>query len=227
MNWSGIDLSIQQFAQHVLASGALDPAWSVAGIALGNPTRTQTDAHAVSDGAGGAIVTWQDTDDVVARRVRANGQAEALRVLCNQPGQHGDPALIATHGAGAIVAWTDTRFMATSTDIFALQFTEAETVDVPPVVGTLSMAHPVPTPARTSTLLRYTLPHAGPVALEIVDVSGRRVRTLAREDQPAGEHAVPWDLRDDRGAPVPTGLYFVRLEAAGRSLAEKVLAIHS
>jgi len=225
VNWSGIDLSIQQFAQHVLASGALDPAWSVSGIALGNPTRTQLDAHAVSDGAGGAIITWQDTDDVVARRVRANGQAELLRVLCNQPGQHVDPALIATHGAGAIVAWTDTRFMATGTDIFALQFTEAETVDVPPVVSTLSMAHPVPMPARTSTLLQYVLPQPGRVALSIVDVTGRTVRTLATQDEAAGPHAVTWDLKDDRGAAVRSGVYFARLVAAGRSLGEKVLTI--
>ena len=115
--------------------------------------------------------------------------------------------------------------MATGTDIFALQFTEAETVDVPPVVSTLSMAHPVPMPARTSTLLQYVLPQPGRVALSIVDVTGRTVRTLATQDEAAGPHAVTWDLKDDRGAAVRSGVYFARLVAAGRSLGEKVLTI--
>jgi hypothetical protein len=33
--------------------------------------------------------------------------------------------------------------------------------------------------------------------------------------QPAGAHAVDWDLADEKGARVGSGLYFARLSVAG------------
>jgi flagellar hook assembly protein FlgD len=39
----------------------------------------------------------------------------------------------------------------------------------------------------------------------------------------AGAHSETWDGRDDRGALVPSGLYFVRLEAGGESRFQRLL----
>ena len=40
-----------------------------------------------------------------------------------------------------------------------------------------------------------------------------------------GEHSAVWDQRDDAGRVVSAGLYFVRFEAAGSKLGQKVILI--
>src|SRR5260221_220474 len=64
------------FAQHVLASGAVDPAWPVDGTAISAGNVLETRPIAVSDGAGGAVVTWQGFTvhlNMYAQHVKATG----------------------------------------------------------------------------------------------------------------------------------------------------------
>jgi hypothetical protein len=86
---------------------------------------------------------------------------------------------------------------------------------------------PVPSLARTSTTMRFELPRgaAGAYALDVFDVSGRRVRAVARGAAAPGRFEHSWDLRSDSGAPVPGGIYFVRLEFAGTLLAHRVVVL--
>ena len=140
--------------------------------------------------------------------------------------QQGDVALVATGGGGAIVTWTDTR-NGKDADIYAIQVLEVSTVDVPPGVAQpgIRFADPSPNPARASLTLRFALPHEAPVRLAIYDVTGRRVRELTSGAQAAGEHAVAWDLRDERGQAVGAGLYFARLEAEGSALTRRLATV--
>jgi len=68
-----------------------------------------------------------------------------------------------------------------------------------------------PNPFNPSTTLNFELDRAGGVELEVFDVAGRRVRTLARGGFPAGTHAVAWDGCDGEGSALPSGVYLVRL----------------
>jgi subtilase family serine protease len=93
----------------------------------------------------------------------------------------------------------------------------AQSVDVPapeapPAVSFLGPVLPNPFTARTT--IRFGLAQAAPVTLDIHDVAGRRVRSLA-EGTPyaAGAHALEWDARDDDGRGVRAGVYFCRLRA--------------
>ena len=49
------------------------------------------------------------------------------------------------------------------------------------------------------------------VAVEIFDLSGRRVRQLVSQPRSAGFYAETWDGRDEQGALVPPGLYLCRV----------------
>ena len=53
-----------------------------------------------------------------------------------------------------------------------------------------------------------------PVAVEIVDLAGRRVRRLFSGLQGGGSYAMPWDGVDGRGAALPPGIYLVRVTLA-------------
>ena len=59
--------------------------------------------------------------------------------------------------------------------------------------------------------MRYGLPQAGYVELDIVNILGQQVRTLVAAQQQAGWHRTVWDGRDDRGNLGPAGVYLYRL----------------
>jgi len=83
-----------------------------------------------------------------------------------------------------------------------------------------------PNPFKPLTTLTYDLARAGHVTLRIFDVSGRLVRRLVDESKEAGRYRVEWDGRDEKGAVMPSGIYFYRMETAGYSATQKMIMVH-
>ncbi|MDM7914959.1 MAG: C25 family cysteine peptidase [Candidatus Eisenbacteria bacterium] len=73
---------------------------------------------------------------------------------------------------------------------------------------------PNPFNPRLSILFRSA--HPGPVDLAIFDVGGRMVRSLVKGPVASGVHVAVFDGRDEAGRSLPSGIYFVRLDAADR-----------
>lgn len=82
-----------------------------------------------------------------------------------------------------------------------------------------------PNPFNPETLIAFELPWAAQVQLEVYDVLGRRVRTLASESYSAGTHSVMWNGRGDEGHPVAGGVYFARLVADGQQAVQRMLLV--
>lgn len=101
------------------------------------------------------------------------------------------------------------------------------TVDAPLAAASstgLWLAPPAPNPvAAGGAALRFALPEAGDVRLAVLDVTGRRVASLIDGPMAPGAHAARWDARDGGGEPVPAGVYFARLEAAGEVRTRKLI----
>ncbi len=109
------------YAQRVSATGALQWKADGVGVRSGSASRGDSINHRVSpDGAGGAIVTWQDFRsmegyDVYAQRIGPSGralwEADGIRVRGTEsPGSYAVSPDIVTDGAGgAIVTWQDFR----------------------------------------------------------------------------------------------------------------------
>ncbi len=125
------------YAQHVLASGAVDPAWPLDGQALCTASQSQQSPQIVSDGAGGAIVTWQDlrtgTTDIYAQRVMATGVVSPTwpangQVICGALSYQYGPMIASDGAGGAIIAWEDYR-SGTNYDIYAQHVLASGTVD--------------------------------------------------------------------------------------------------
>lgn len=106
-----------------------------------------------------------------------------------------------------------------------LTIVEADPTPSPgPAAGArFALYAPSPNPTAERCEVRFEVPREAPVSLRVFDVSGRRVRTLAARPFAAGAHSVAWDGRDDAGERAGSGVYFVRLEAAGHVATEKVL----
>ncbi|NNE07478.1 MAG: hypothetical protein HKN20_02825 [Gemmatimonadetes bacterium] len=71
-----------------------------------------------------------------------------------------------------------------------------------------------PNPFNPTTKIRFDLPVPARVDLAVYDLGGRLVRRLiAGETRPAGSQSVTWDGRNERGAPVGSGIYHYRFES--------------
>ncbi len=80
------------------------------------------------------------------------------------------------------------------------------------------LANAYPNPFNPSTTIEYTLPRAADVRITVYDVVGREVATLLNSSREAGRYSVSWNAADQA-----SGLYFVRMEAAGQADVTKVM----
>ena len=110
------------YAQRV--GQAITPKWTANGIAICAASGSQWYPTIISDGAGGAIVTWDDVRgasyDIYAQRVNSDGVTQWTGngvALCTAANNQRYPILASDGLGGAIVTWQDSR--GTSTDIYA------------------------------------------------------------------------------------------------------------
>ena len=82
--------------------------------------------------------------------------------------------------------------------------------DVP---GAFMLAQNYPNPFNPETQIVYALPERAPVRLEIFNVQGQKIRTLAEGEKTAGTYTVTWDGSLDGGIPAASGVYIYRLQA--------------
>lgn len=82
---------------------------------------------------------------------------------------------------------------------------------------------PAPNPFGRAVEIAFVLPTEGDVSIAVFDVQGARVKTLVEGRVQAGRHEVAWRGENAREQVVPAGVYFVRLDADGRSVVRKVV----
>jgi hypothetical protein len=87
----------------------------------------------------------------------------------------------------------------------------------------LAFSTPYPNPARALASFALALPSASETSIEAFDAAGRRVRTLASGVLAAGRQTIAWDLRDDAGRQLGSGLYLVRARIGTQVFIRRVM----
>lgn len=102
------------YAQHVNSNG--NTQWTPNGAAISTADGAQVVPQIISDGGGGAIITWHDyrsgDPDIYVQRVNSNGITQWTTdgvAICTTNGIHYSPELINDGTGGAIIAWEDYR----------------------------------------------------------------------------------------------------------------------
>lgn len=80
-----------------------------------------------------------------------------------------------------------------------------------------------PNPTADGLTIDFVLPGDGAVRVDLFDLTGRLVRTLVDGAGQAGVTSILWDGLGENGRPVAPGVYFLKLNAAGRSDSRKVM----
>lgn len=77
-----------------------------------------------------------------------------------------------------------------------------------------------PNPFNSGTVIRFSLPHAEFVTLNIFDAYGKPTALLISQNMPAGNHKVEWNAHDLAG-----GVYFYQLKAGSIIRTRKLLLL--
>lgn len=101
----------------------------------------------------------------------------------------------------------------------------AATVAAPPAVRGAVLEPNRPNPLNPGTEFAFRLERAGAVRLDVVDLQGRRVRSLCDGVLGPGRHTVIWDGRDDVARRVASGTYVYRLVTPESALGRKLVVV--
>jgi hypothetical protein len=82
-----------------------------------------------------------------------------------------------------------------------------------------------PNPFNPVTTFRFALPQAAHVTLEVYNIIGQKVTTLADREYPPGRHTVDWDSRTADGQEIASGVYFARITAGDYTATQKMVVV--
>ncbi len=93
-------------------------------------------------------------------------------------------------------------------------------IDELPIPDEITLDQNYPNPFNTRTIIKYKLASAAEVSIDIYDILGRKIDTLASGLHSAGEHTVIWDAGD-----LASGVYFYRLKAGEELRTNRMLLL--
>ncbi len=100
---------------------------------------------------------------------------------------------------------------------------ETEPVLIP--TRPLALRQNRPNPFNPATTIRFYLPDATDVSLDIFDVGGRHIATIFRGYSDKGIHDLVWEGYDRDGNEAASGIYFYRLRAGKKILTKKMVLL--
>ncbi len=151
---------------------------------------------------GVRLLVWSDTEPVAEVLVpEVKGGQYSFTV--QSWGDQEEAVLVIANGAAA-------RY---GCDYSVTAVTRYETATVPDRNESVVLFRNTPNPFEPFTLIEFEFPETRPVRLSVYDAQGRRVVDLFEGEASAGRHALFWRGTDERGMPMPAGLYYGRLES--------------
>jgi hypothetical protein len=140
---------------------------------------------------------------------------------------YGDYIGIAADSNYVYAAWADGRNSSTNPDIYlsrrALPSGVEELAEGRALPPELELAQNAPNPLRERTSISFALSRHGPVDLAVYDITGQEIRTLLKGERQAGFGTVQWDGKNEKGLPVPPGVYMYRLKAGTEVRTKKMV----
>jgi len=211
---------------HAMYDGA---AWQPVEKIVTGGFETATPTVAV-DGAGKVHVAWSDHRhvDTEIYTVAKSGSVwgdQARITTATEPSVL--PCVTADVAGKVSIVWTDQRHG--QADLFFIQSESGSgvPVDMPVAAGSrlVYLSRPYPMPFKSEARIAFSLAEAADIAMEVFDVKGRLVRTIADGAYAAGDHSVTWDGRDTRGGAAAPGVYFIRCASANDRHVRRVVLV--
>ncbi|MBI5470738.1 MAG: T9SS type A sorting domain-containing protein [Ignavibacteriae bacterium] len=208
--------------------------WSLNGVPICIAANDQDWANPISDGNGGAIISWEDertggtSRNVYAQRVNATGAVQWTLngvAIGTASGYKSFSQILPVGSGDGIITWGDERSGSDDRNIFAQRInangslTSVRFAEESP--SSISLEQNYPNPFNPSTKIEFSIPSVGTLhatSLRVYDVLGREVATLVNENLQAGKYEAIFDAKG-----LASGVYIYRLTAGTQSISKKLL----
>lgn len=80
-------------------------------------------------------------------------------------------------------------------------------------VSNFNIMQNYPNPFNPSTNIKFSIPERSEVKIKVYNSLGEEIITLLNQALERGEHTIVWNGTDKNNSPVPTGVYFISMEA--------------
>ena len=70
-----------------------------------------------------------------------------------------------------------------------------------------------PNPFNPITYIHYSVPNYDFITIDIINISGKIIKTIVHSSQQPGNYEIMWDGTDYYGISVPSGIYFYKMDA--------------
>jgi len=188
-------------------------AWQAAEELITGLEEAASPSVAVS-GSGVVCVAWEDyrygEPEVYLVHSEDRGWSDPLRMSA-APGSSRLPTVAAGVADYVSVVWTDLRD--SNSEIYyrakGVSTSVATRPEIPTTGGSFFLSTPHPAPFVSETRFAVSIPWSTDLILEVFNLAGRRVRTLASGEYGPGIHEWSWDGRSSSGEKSAPGVYFV------------------
>lgn len=221
------------FMQRIDNQGAT--LWVADGIQLTNQSGSQDESSITPDGAGGAIIAWEDRRnnnfDIYAQRVGPTGNlhwgASGVAISIPSGSQRYIRAISDQHG-GAYISWEDRRTSGNGDDVYAQQINASGDLGVT-ITGLeesaripeeFTLRQNYPNPFNASTVIEFSLQSGKFTTLKIYNLLGGSVATLVAEFLPSGVYRFNWHAGE-----LASGVYHYRLTVGDHVQTRKMLLV--
>ena len=82
-----------------------------------------------------------------------------------------------------------------------------------------------PNPTSNTASIRFSIPHKADISINVYDVSGKKISTVANGEFESGVHNISWNRKDEKGIRVPQGVYFIQLKSEGIKTQGKIILL--
>ena len=103
-----------------------------------------------------------------------------------------------------------------------LEITGFESLPTNTVPAEFRLNENYPNPFNANTVISYELAVQAHVRLVIFSMTGRQVIELVNQTQKAGAHKITWNGKDEENIDLPSGIYFLRIQAGSFSTDQKL-----
>jgi hypothetical protein len=82
-----------------------------------------------------------------------------------------------------------------------------------------------PNPFNPTTTIRFMIPKAGNVRIDVFDITGRLVTTLVNSSRSVGTYSVTWNGKNSNGQAVGSGIYLYRIQSNDFTAVKKMVML--
>jgi endoglucanase len=82
-----------------------------------------------------------------------------------------------------------------------------------------------PNPTRNETTIAFSLNQSNFIEISILDINGRKIKSLVKSNYPIGNFSIVWDTDNAHGNKVSSGIYFCSITTQNEQIISKIIVL--